>query len=78
MKIVFFVKIYRTDGAVIPLCFYNAHDVFIAATIASSLGCTTTCTVKRVPDPVKPFDWNAYDHDVSLGDLLVPDDDLPW
>lgn len=78
MKIVFYVKIYRTDGAVIPLCFYNAHDVFIAATIASSLGCTTTCTVQRVPDSVKSFDWDEYDHDVSLGDLAELDDDLPW
>ena len=78
MKIVFYVKIYRTDGAVLPLCFYNAHDVFIAATIASSLGCTTTCTVQRVPDSVKSFDWDVYDNDVPLDNFLVPDDDLQW
>lgn len=72
------VEVYRTDGTSEVFNYDNARDVFVAASVAHSLGCTTKCTAMRVPIPTKPFDWDEYDRDVSLSDLVELDDDLPW
>lgn len=81
MKTVFFVEIFNCSGILLVReTFFDANLVvkYLRELEPHSRGLVAKCTILRVPDTVLPFDWDAYDHDVSLSDLAELDDDLPW